>query len=55
MFVVVVQALLTPAVHVEWAAHVWHGVYPEAEKVVPAAHATWQTVSVVVVHAVFTP
>ena len=48
------QAAWTPAVHVELAVHFWHGAFPEAEKV-PAAHATWHTVSVVLVQAVFTP
>ena len=35
---VLVQAVLTPAVHVASAAHVLHGAFPEAEKVVPAVH-----------------
>ena len=52
---VVAQAVLTPVVHVASAVHVLHGALPEVEKVVPAAHATWHTVSVVVMHAVFTP
>jgi hypothetical protein len=34
-----VQAALTLAVHVASAAHVLHGMYPKAEKVVPATHA----------------
>ena len=55
MSVVAVQAVLTPTVHVESAVHAAQGALPEAEKVLPAAHATWHTVSVVVVHAVFTP
>jgi hypothetical protein len=55
MFVVAVQAFLTPDRHVESAVHAAQGALPEAEKVLPAAHATWHTVSVVVVHAVFTP
>ena len=50
------QAVWTPAEpHVESSAHDVHGAFPEAEKFVPAAHATWHTVSVVVVHAVFMP
>ena len=32
-----------------------HGATPEAENDVPAAQATWQTVSAVLVHEVFTP
>ena len=55
MSVVAVQAFLTPDGHVESAVHAAQGALPEAEKVLPAAHATWHTVSVVVVHAVFTP
>ena len=39
MSVVAVQAVLTPAGHVASAAHVLHGAFPEAEKVVPATHA----------------
>jgi len=38
MFVVAVQAVLTPAVHVESAVHVLHEAFPETEKVVPAVH-----------------
>ena len=57
------HAVLMPAVHVEsgdpagspWSRHVTHGAFPEAEKDVPTAHATWHTVSVVLVQAVFTP
>ena len=52
--VVAVQAVFTPLVHVEAAAHATHGAMP-AEKVVPAAHATRHTVSAVFVQAVFTP
>ena len=52
---VAVQAVFTPAVHVASVVHVLHGAMPEAEKVVPAAHATWHTVSAVFVQAVFTP
>jgi hypothetical protein len=55
MSVVAVQAFLTPDGHVVSAVHAAQGALPEAEKVLPAAHATWHTVSVVVVHAVFTP
>ena len=44
-----------PAAHVASAAHVVQGAFPESEKDVPAAHATWHTVSVVGVQAVFTP
>ena len=59
VFFVVVQAVLTPAVHVEAAAHVVHGVLPEVEKDVPATHGTTgaglHTVFVVVVQAVLTP
>ena len=55
VFVVVVQTVLTPVVHVESVAHDLHGAFPEAEKDVPAAHATWHTVSVVLVQAVLTP
>ena len=51
--VVVVQAVLTPAVHVE--AQAVHGVLPEVEKVLPASHGTLHAVSVVVVQAVLTP
>ena len=42
-----VQAVLTPAVHVDSSAHGEHGAFPEEEKVVPAAHATWHSVSAV--------
>ena len=42
-----VQAVLTPAVHVDSSAHDVHGAFPEEEKVVPAAHATWHSVSAV--------
>ena len=55
VFVVVVQAVLTPAVHVAAAAHVVHGVLPEVEKDVPATHGTLHAVSVFVVQAVLTP
>ena len=50
-----VQTVLTPVVHVASAVHFVHGAFPEAEKDVPAAHATWHTVSVVLVQAVLTP
>ena len=50
-----VQAVFTPAVHVEEAAHVSQGAVPAVENVDPATHATWHTVSVVLVHDVFTP
>ena len=51
-----VQAVLTPAVHVASAIHAAHGVLPEAEKDVPATHGTGlHTVSVVSVQAVLTP
>ena len=53
--VVAVQAVFTPPGHVEAAVHAAQGAFPEAEKVVPAAHATWHTVSVVLVQAVLTP
>ena len=36
--VVVVQAVLTPAAHVEASAQVVHGALPEAENVLPASH-----------------
>ena len=53
---VLVQAVLTPAVHVASAVHVVHGAFPEAEKDVPATHGTGlHTVSVVSVQAVLTP
>jgi hypothetical protein len=39
VFAVFEQAVLTPAGHVASTAHVLHGMYPKAEKVVPAAHA----------------
>ena len=55
MFVVAVQAVLTPAVHVEAPAQATHGALPEDEKVLPAAHATWHTASAVLVQAVLTP
>jgi hypothetical protein len=55
MFVVAVQAVLTPDGHVVSAVHAAQGALPEDENFLPAAHATWHTVSVVVVHAVFTP
>ena len=52
--VVSVQAVLTPAVHVE--LHASHGVLPEAENVELATHGTGlHTVSVVLVQAVLTP
>ena len=45
---VVVQAVLTPAVHVEAAAQVVHGVrhgvLPDVEKVLPASHGTVHTI-----------
>ena len=51
-----VQAVLTPAVHVASAVHALHGVLPEAEKDVPSTHGTGlHTVSAVVVQAVLTP
>jgi hypothetical protein len=49
------QAVWTPAVHVESAVHTGHGAFPEVEKVVPATHSTWHTVSAVLVQAVLTP
>ena len=49
-----VHAVFT-CVHVESAVHVPHGALPVAEKVEPTTQATWHTVSVVVVHAAFTP
>jgi hypothetical protein len=50
------QAVWTPAEpHVESSAQDVHGAFPEAEKVLPAAHATWHTVSDVLVQAVLTP
>ena len=55
MSFVLVQTVFTPAVHVVSAAHAVQGLIPEAEKVVPAAHATWHTVSVVSVQAFLTP
>ena len=57
MSVVLVQAVLTPVVHVASAIHAAHGVLPEAEKAVPATHGTTglHTVSVVTVQAVLTP
>ena len=36
--VVVVQAVLTPSVHVDLAVQALHGSLPEVEKVVPATH-----------------
>ena len=51
-----VQGALMPfAPQVEAAAHFVHGALPEELHVVRAAHATWQTVSVLVVHALRTP
>ena len=51
-----IQAVWTPAEpHVESSAQDVHGAFPEAEKVLPASHATWHTVSVVLVQAVLTP
>ena len=50
------QAVWTPAEpHVELEAQDLHGAFPEVEKVMPAAHATWHTVSAVLVQAVLTP
>ena len=50
------QAVLTPvAAHVDLTAHDVHGAFPEAENVVPDAHATWHTVFTVLVQAEFTP
>ena len=50
-----VQDVLTPAApQVESAAHAAHGALPVADHVAPTAHATWHTVSVDLVHAVFT-
>ena len=50
-----VQAVLTPNKHVAPTVHALHGVFPEAEKDVPATHGTWHTVSVVSVQEVLTP
>jgi hypothetical protein len=51
-----IQAVWTPAEpHFESSAQDVHGAFPEAEKVLPAAHATWHTVSDVLVQAVLTP
>ena len=57
MSVVAVQAVFTPPVHVEAAAHAAHGALPEAENAMPAPHGTTalHTMSVVAVQAVFTP
>ena len=60
MSVVAVQAVFTPPVHVEAAAHAAHGALPEAENAMPATHAvidgtSLHTTSVVAVQAVFTP
>ena len=53
---VVVQAVLTPAVHVASAAHNVHGVLPEVEKATPAAHGpSLHTVSVVAAQAILIP
>ena len=55
MSVVLVQTVSIPAApQVESAAHVAHGALPVADHVAPTAHATWHTVSVDLVHAVFT-
>ena len=40
VFVVLVQTALTPATHVDSAAHVAHGAFPEADQVEPAIHNT---------------
>ena len=57
--VVEVHGCLTPyTAQVASAAHVVHGVLPEAEKEVPLTHGatvSLHTISVVVVQAVFTP
>ena len=53
-----VQAVLTPAVHVEASAQAVHGALPEVEKSVPATHGTTaslHTVFVVGVQAALTP
>jgi hypothetical protein len=56
MSVVAVQAVFTPASpHVEAAAQSPQGALPVDDHVVPTTHGTSHTVSVVVVHAVFTP
>ena len=49
------QAVFTPAVHVELAAHVAHGATPGADQVEPATHAMWHTLFAVLMQAVFTP
>ena len=49
------QADSTPVTHVEVAAHAEHGALPVADQVAPATHATWHSVSVVLVQADFTP
>jgi hypothetical protein len=53
---VAVHAVFTPtAPHAEACAQEVHGAFPVVENVVPAAHATWHTVSEVLEQAVFTP
>ena len=50
------QATLTPiGVHVDAAAHTEHGALPVADQVALALHATWHSVSAVLVQADFTP
>ena len=45
----------TPAAPHGSGAHVAHGAFPDADQVEPATHATWHTVSDVLVQSVFTP
>jgi hypothetical protein len=52
---VAVHAAFTPtAPHAEAPAQEVHGAFPVAENVIPAAHATCHTVSIVSVQALFT-
>ena len=56
VFAVLVQAVLRPAApHVLPALQRSHGVFPDADQVVPAVHATLQTVFAVLVQGVLTP
>ena len=40
VFFAAVQAVFTPAVHVEASAQAVHGALPDVEKVLPASHCT---------------
>ena len=56
MLAVALHVVFTPTTpHVAASAQEVHGAFPVMENAVPAAHATWHTVSDVFVQAVLTP